>query len=207
MFDVHIYNRLCCAIFLPHTGNPILVSDLSSPVEMLIPHTDTTTSVQILGTADVSTKEMSFFHFNLTASHTSIHIDVIPTDGSNRLLDTWIRYGFWPTERVYDLKTTLPLPVESLYSSVYNTTSNITTNPYTWFIAENELYAVGSYYIGVRVKESEDEKEIFGRQNYTAPEAMVNINVKIYTARCLYWSDAYEQWFPYGCEVSVMMGS
>ena len=175
-------------------------------MEMLIPHTDKYDSVQDLGTADVSSKEFSFFHFNLTDSHTSIHIDIVPTDGSTNQLDCWLRYGFWPTEKLYDLKLTLPHPQEDLYSSVYNSTNNMTTNPYTWFIEENKLWAVGSYYIGVKVRASEFLQEgIPDGMNYTEPEEKVNVNVKFYTARCLYWSEMYEQWFPSGCEVGVML--
>ncbi|XP_072020449.1 polycystin-1-like protein 2 [Amphiura filiformis] len=81
----------------------------------------------------------------------------------------------------------------------------MTTNPYTWFIGENELYAVGSYYIGLKVKHDDRIKELIpDGMNYTEPEEIVNVNVKIYTARCLYWSEAYEQWFPYGCEVGTL---
>ena len=186
------------------TGTPLLVSGLSSNIEMLIPHTDSFDSVQDLGTSDVSSKEFQFFHFNFTDSHSSIHIDITPTDGSDKQLEAWLRYGFWPTEKVYDLKVSLPHPQEKLYSSSYNSTANITTNPYTWFIAENKLFATGSYYIGVKVKEIELKEEFMpSGMNITAPEEIVNVNVKIYTARCLYWSEAYEQWFPFGCAVST----
>ncbi|XP_071788105.1 polycystin-1-like isoform X2 [Asterias amurensis] len=188
-------------------GEELIVTDLSSKIEMLIPRGDDS-SIQF-DSMKASNIKLLYIHFNVTESHSSIHIDIYPDETLQDVpLDAFIRYGFYPTLEEYDLKITLPIPKEHLYSSIFNQTQNLTTNPYTWFIPENMLYAVGAYYLGVRpLTGDEEERRSQGGGNKTdveVEEIEVDMNVKIYTARCLYWSTVYEQWFPHGCEVGSL---
>ncbi|XP_038058560.1 polycystin-1-like [Patiria miniata] len=194
-------------------GDELIVTDLSSNIEMLIPRGgDSTIRFESM---TASSTERLYLHFNLTDTHSSLHIDIhladkagqdTPTDTP---LEAVLRYGFYPTPDEYDLKMTLPIPDEDLYSSSYNTTWNITTNPYTWFIPENRLYAVGAYYLSVRpLSNPADPGSVSGGVNATGgtttEEVKVDVNVQIYSARCMYWSPVYEQWFPHGCEVGSL---
>ncbi|XP_022088538.1 uncharacterized protein LOC110978115 isoform X2 [Acanthaster planci] len=195
-------------------GEELIVTDLSSNVEMLIPRGDEGTIRYESMTA--SSTEHLYLHFNLTDTHSSLHIDIqvanqeMGEDPPKEVfLEAVLRYGFYPTSEEYDLRITLPIPEWDLYSSGYNETLNVTANPYTWFIPENMLYAVGTYYLSVRpLDDSNGASSVSRGINATLgtadKEVIVDINIQIYTARCMYWSPVYEQWFPYGCEVGSL---
>ncbi|XP_033098158.1 uncharacterized protein LOC117102052 [Anneissia japonica] len=187
-------------------GETLAVSDLNSRLEMLLPRGDASTLE--FDTLSTAPDELLFVNFNISEMYSSIHIDIVPTDPRTQFT-AYLRFGFRPTTRLYDLKIEMPLPSHSLYESIYNDTANITTNPFTWFIAENVLYSFGSYYLAVRPKPLPKDKFTVlsghGNDSYADdPRQQVDFDIKIYNARCLFWSEKYEQWFPHGCEVGTL---
>ena len=201
IFSLEMMQAFLCVF----VGEELIVTDLSSKIEMLIPRGGDS-AIQF-DSMRASSVELLYIYFNITETYSSIHIDIHPDEASwDTPIEAFIRYGFYPTLDEYDLRIVLPIPEAELYSSIFNLTHNLTTNSYTWFIPENRLYAVGAYYLGVRPLTDEEESDGSRGGNETrrrqVKEIEADVNVKIYTARCLYWSTVYEQWFPHGCEVN-----
>ncbi|XP_071940958.1 polycystin-1-like [Antedon mediterranea] len=185
-------------------GENLVISDLSSNLEMLIPRGES--SAIEFETLSTVPNELLFVNFNITEMYSSIHIDIVPTDSTTQFT-AYLRFGFRPTTRLYDLRIEMPLPSHNLYESKFNSTANVTTNPFTWYIAENELFSFGSYYLAIRPKPVQRDKYAVLSVNDSYaddPRKKVDFDIKVYNARCLFWSETYEQWFPHGCEVGTL---
>nr|WDP79909.1 PKD1 polycystin 1 isoform 1 [Apostichopus japonicus] len=176
-------------------GKELHVSGLTEAIEVLLPRGEH--SALKFDTMTAYSHELITVSFNVSEPSSSIHIDVYPADPeqTNRL-EAYLRFGFWPTMNTYDIKTVLPIAESDLTVSSFNLTANFTANPYTWFIREEQLYATGSYYLSFRVVNDDAETNSTSLQ--------VDVDVKIYTARCLFWSPSDELWLPDGCQVGTM---
>lgn len=173
------------------------LSDLSEDIEVFLPRGQH--SALKFDTTTAYSNKLIQLSFNVTEPSSSIHIDIYPTNlAQTNKVEAYLRFGFWPTMNSYDLKTVLPLSKSELRVSSFNLTANFTTNPYTWFIPEDGLYATGSYYLGIRVI-----NENSGRNSSSSIE--MDVDVTIYTARCLFWSPGYQLWLPDGCQVSKLI--
>lgn len=196
VYCIRFHIVMLCSFFLVihYPGKQLHVSELSDDIEVLLPRGDH--SALKFETMTAYNHKLITLSFNVSEASSSIHIDIYPVDTNQLIqLEAYLRFGFWPTMNSYDLRTVLPIPESDLTVSSFNATANFTANPYTWFIEENRLYATGSYYLAIRVVSTDDEKT-----NSTSLE--VDVDVKIYTARCLFWSPSDQLWLPDGCQVT-----
>ncbi|XP_070536058.1 uncharacterized protein [Ptychodera flava] len=176
---------------------------MTDDLEMLIPRNDSG-SLNVEMMTNVPDMMMMMLIFNTTESYTSVHIKIHPANESIAV-DAFLRFGFPPTPDQYDVKVRLPQSAGSLPQKLFNETYNTTADPYVWFVDEHVLSAVGSYYVGVWPS-GVDEGSV-SIINSTTAGSNEDFDVHIYTARCLYWSELFEQWFPSGCKVGGMTTS
>ncbi|XP_077993984.1 polycystin-1-like protein 2 [Glandiceps talaboti] len=178
-------------------GDELRLVSLDDDIEMFIPRNeDGTLDMETLTTLPDDPNIM--IQFNLSESYSSIHIQIHPSN-KRVLMEAFLRFGFPPDDDQYDLRMLLPFEEDQLSTSSYNETYTATADPNVWFIEEHVLYAVGTYYLSVKALDRHGEPV-----NRTEEGSGVDFDVKIYTARCLYWADAYEQWLPSGCKVGPL---
>ena len=211
------------------TGDLLNVTDLKSPISIIIPNTQNSTNNSRYHY--VGDNRTVYHKINITTSGMAIIIKVRPDNNATDFLVS-IKYNERPSLNNSDFNATVPD-----FSTCIRSTSgfgNCSRDPYAVYVDNAHVSQIGYYFIGIQINSNTPvvsrAKRCSGHgrskrscvkykdappadgpnqaKSYLKPQHFKedeNYTMQVIPAACLYWSTELSKWTTDGCRVSFLV--